>query len=139
MSFLTDAIYDTVLDYFWGGDTADLPAPPGTWYVALFVTMPDPDGTGGVEASFTSYARVAVTNDLTNWPAAAASLKHNGSLLDYGTAGSGPSTVEGFGFYDDPTAGALWAAIDLTGAPVTINNGAAVTFPIGAIDLTNCL
>lgn len=136
MSFLTDAQMDAVLDSIWGSGS------PVTWYIALFTTTPAQDGTGGVEAAWSGYARVASTNDPTNWPNAAASLKSNAALLDFGTAGSGPTVIHSFGFYDDPTsvlAADLWAVVDLTGAPVTVNNGAAVTFPIGSIDLTNCL
>ena len=32
----------------------------GSRYLALFTTMPADDGTGGVEAAFTGYARVSV-------------------------------------------------------------------------------
>lgn len=135
MSFLTDAQMDAVLDSYWGDGS------PVTWYIALFTTLPATDGTGGVEAAYTAYARAAVTNDATNWPAAAAGLKSNGTLISYGVAGSGPTVVLGFGFYDHPTLATpvhLFAVVDLTGAPVTINNGADVDFPIGAIDLTRC-
>ena len=43
---------------------------PATWYLAAFLTMPAADGTGGVEPAVGSYARVAVTNNGTNWPVA---------------------------------------------------------------------
>lgn len=141
MSFLQDDVLSGVLDQLWsagGGLT-----PPSTYYVALFTTSPDPDGTGGVEASYTDYARFAVTNDSTEFPAAAGSppVKTNGNDWDFGVAGSGPTSVVSLGFYDDPTAtGAapLWAVVDLTGAPVTINNGADVKLLASTLDLTGC-
>lgn len=137
MSFLTDDVMAAILDNLWGDQTYAL-VPPGTWYIALYSVAPNPDGTGGVEVSWDDYARVAVTNDLTEWPAASAGAKHNASLLDFGIAGSGPTDVLGYGFLDDPTAGDLWAYIDLDGAPVTIGNGTPVSFAINAIDLAAC-
>lgn len=133
MSFFVEDILNQVLDEFWGSGT------PPIWYIALFEVLPAADGTGGTEATFTGYVRQASSNDGTEWPPAAAGLKSNASIVDYGVAGSGPTDVVGFGFYDDPTAGDLYAVIDLTGAPVTINNGANVSFPVGAIDLTGCV
>lgn len=135
--FQTD-VQDAILDRYWGGGAPDAPV---TWYIALFTTMPDADGTGGVEAAWSGYARAAVTNDATEWPAAAAGVKSNANEIDYGTAGSGPTNVVGFGFYDDPTSvlpAHFWAAVDVTGGTVTINNGADVKFPALAIDLGGC-
>jgi hypothetical protein len=141
MSFLQDDVLNAILDNLWGAQAYGL-TPPDPWYIGLFEVSPDPDGTGGTEASWAGYARVAITNDLTDWPAAVAGLKSNAALIDFGTAGSGPQDVVSFGFFDHPTdpgPGPLWAVVDLTGAPVTINNGAAVSFPISSIDLTGCV
>jgi hypothetical protein len=44
---------------------------PATWYLALSTTTPANDGTGFTEPVGGSYARVAITNNATNWPAAA--------------------------------------------------------------------
>ncbi len=131
---------NAILDTYWGG-AAFTPAPPGTWYIALFTTMPAADGSGGVEATFSGYARAAVANDLTQWPAASGGAKSNANEIDYGTAGSGPETIVGFGFYSDPTSvleADFYAAVDVTGGTVVVNNGAIVKFPAGAIDLTGC-
>lgn len=136
--FFTDPYAENLLDYYWGGVDPIPDTPPVTWYVGLFTTMPDPDGTGGVEAAWTGYARVASTNDLTEWPAAAAGLKSNANALDYGSAASGPTSVVGFGFFDDPTVGNLWFAVDVTGGVVVVNNGADAVFPPGSIDLSRC-
>lgn len=142
MSFLQDDVMDSILDNLWGGQTYGL-TPPGTYYVCLLQVLPATDGTGAVEADYTDYARFAVTNNLTEFPAATAGLKSNASVWDYGVAGSGPQDVVGFAFVDDPTdpidSVNLWAVIDLTGAPVTITNGADVHFAAASIDLTNCI
>lgn len=141
MSFLQDDVMDAVLDGLFGD--AGSVVPPGTYYIALFTVAPDPDGTGGTEASYTDYDRFAVSNDASEFPAASGSppIKTNANDWDFGIAGSGPTNVVAIGFYDDPSstsAADLWAVVDLTGAPVPINNGADVKILAGALDLTGC-
>jgi hypothetical protein len=43
---------------------------PATWYFGLSTTTPNDDGSNFTEPSSGSYARVAVTNNTTNFPAA---------------------------------------------------------------------
>lgn len=43
---------------------------PAVWYIGISTTVSSPDGTGFTEPVGGSYARVAVTNNATNWPAA---------------------------------------------------------------------
>jgi len=52
---------------FGGGATTWAPA---TWFVGLSTTTPAGDGTGFTEPVGGSYARVSVTNNATNFPAA---------------------------------------------------------------------
>lgn len=142
MSFLVDDLMTSVLDQFWGD--AGATSPPATYYIALFTVTPDTDGTGGTEAAYTDYARFAVTNDATEFPTASGSppVKSNANEWDFGVAGSGPTNVVSLGFYDDPTATSaanLWAVVDLTGAPIPINNGADVKILGGSLDLTGCV
>lgn len=142
MSFFQDDALASILDAaFGGGVSAGYPA---TYYVALFTTTPGTDGTGGVEASYTDYDRFAVSNDPTEFPNAVGSppVKSNANEWDFGVAGSGPTGVVSFGFYDDPSstsAADLVAVVDISGAPITINNGADVKVPGSGIDLSGCV
>lgn len=43
---------------------------PATWYLGMSTTTPNEDGTGFTEPVGGSYARVAVTNNTTSFPAA---------------------------------------------------------------------
>jgi hypothetical protein len=63
----TDARERTLADSQFGSGT------PVTWYLGLSTTTPNEDGTGFTEPSGGAYARVAVTNNATNFPAAATS------------------------------------------------------------------
>lgn len=143
MSFLQDDVLAGVLDQLWGAGPGV--TPPVTYYIALFTTAPDTDGTGGTEAAYTDYARFAVTNDGTEFAASSGSppVKTNANEWDFGVAGSGPTDVVALGFVDHPTnpvsAANLWAVVDLTSAPVTINNGADVKVLADTLDLTGCV
>lgn len=53
---------------FGGGATTWAPA---IWYLAGSLTVPADDGTGFLEPSGNAYARAAITNNSTNFPAAA--------------------------------------------------------------------
>jgi hypothetical protein len=60
---------------------------PATWYLGLSTTAPNEDGTGFTEPVGGSYARVAITNNSTNWPAATTSAgvttKKNGAKFTF--------------------------------------------------------
>jgi hypothetical protein len=129
-----DYLEDELLDHVLGGGDY---ARPATVYIALFTVDPS-DAGGGTEVStddWTNYARVAVTNNATNWPAALGGAKSNGAIIDFGTAtivGAGV-TVTAFAILDASSNFLYWA--ELT-ADKTITNGDPVQFPIGAIDIT---
>lgn len=119
-----------VLDHLWGKTTFTAPA---TTYFALFTVMPTPTG-GGTEVSGGSYARVAVTNNTTNWPNATGSgpaSKSNGTAITFPTPSADWGTVVGVGELDASTAGNLLRAGQLTTQQVIHNGDAAPSFAIG--------
>lgn len=100
------------------------PAPTNSLYVALFTVLPGADGTGGTECSGTGYARAAVAQNATNWPAASAGEKANGAAISWGTADADWGSIVGWGVYDSLTAGNLLHAGRLTQAQTpTDGNG----------------
>ena len=104
-------IWKAALQSSYFGQTA-APAPPGTLWLAAFTTMPADDGTGGVEVPFTNgYTRIGITNNNTNWPAAAAANPAVSSLavsFSFPVASadwaSGASVV-GYGLFDQASGG----------------------------------
>lgn len=120
-----------VLDHVLGNAAYTAPA---TVYVALFTAAPT-DAGGGTEVTGGSYARVAVTNNATNWPAAAAGLKSNGTVVTFTTATANWGTVVAMGIYDALTLGNLLYWADLT-VSKAVNNGDTASFPVGDIDVT---
>jgi hypothetical protein len=107
-------------------------AAPATVYVALHTADPAEDGSGA-ECTGGSYARVATTNNTTNWPNG--NPKSNGTeiLFPAPTAGWGIATH--LGIWDALTGGNLLYYGALT-VPKTINTGDEVLFGIGAIEIT---
>ena len=137
MGSKSDFLEAELLDHVLGNAAYSAPA---TVHVALFSVTPS-DAGGGTEATGTGYARVAKTNNATNWPAATGTnptTKANGTVVDFGTAGglwSAGANMVAFGIFDDPTAGnlLLWGALTV---PKPVYEGDPVTFPIGALTWT---
>jgi hypothetical protein len=124
-----------LLDHVWGNAAYTAPA---TIYVGLYTVAPT-DAGGGTEVgtgTWSNYARVAVTNNATNFPAAAAGAKSNGTAISFGAAtSSGAVTVVAVGLFDASTAGNLLAWADLT-TNKTVNNGDTPSFAANELDIT---
>jgi len=109
MAGKSDYLENTILDLVYGGVAY---TPPAILYVALFSVAPT-DAGGGTELSGGGYARVAVPNDLTNFPAASGGSKSNGTAITFPTATADWATVVAFGIFDAAGGGNLlsWGTI----------------------------
>lgn len=128
MAGFTNYLEGKVLDLIFGATAYSV---PGTIYAALFTTCPIDDGTGGTEVSGGSYARVAITNNTTNFPNATLgnpSTKKNGTVITFPTATANWGTVIGMGFYDASSAGNLLAWSPLTGTSYAYTAATSDTF-----------
>jgi hypothetical protein len=129
-NYLEGALLNEVL-----GGTGYTPA--ATTYVALYTAAPT-DAGGGTEVSGGSYARSSVTNNATNWPAAAGTprSKSNGTAIAFAAPTANWGTVTHFGIFDASTSGNLlyWGALS---ASKVINGGdGAPSFAIGALSVS---
>lgn len=124
---LENQILDTVL----GGPARSLDA---TVWVALYTAAPT-DAGGGTEVSGGSYARVSVTNNVTNWPAAAGGSKSNGTAIVFPQATANWGTVVAFAVHNHATLDQplIWG--DLT-ASKSVENGDTAQFDVGGIVYT---
>lgn len=120
-----------LLDHVLGGADYSRPA---TVYVALYTVAPTDTG-GGTEVTGGSYARVAVTNNDTNWPAAAAGAKANGTEITFPEATGDWGEVVAFAILDAAAAGNFLYWADLT-VSKTINSGDTAKFAVGDLDVT---
>lgn len=86
---------------------------PVTWYagLGLVTSIPNADGSGFTEPTIGvgSYARPALTNNVTNFPAAYIDagrvLKNNGTAISWGDPTSDWGTAAYVGFFDTITGG----------------------------------
>jgi hypothetical protein len=134
MGSKSDYLENALLDHVLGGGDYTRPA---TVYVGLWTAALDDASTGSTagEVSGGSYARVAVTNNATNWPAAASGAKSNGTAITFPQASADWGTVTHFAILDAAAGGNIlyWGA--LTNSK-TIQNGDTAEFAVGDLDIT---
>lgn len=119
-----------VLDHVLGGSDFTRPA---TVYIALSTADPGEAGSGIAEPSGNNYARLAVTNNATNFPAAASGAKSNGTALTFATPSGSWGVVTHVAIFDASSGGNMLYYGALT-ASQTISSGNEVSFPIGELD-----
>lgn len=127
----SDFLENEVLDHVFGAAAYSAPA---TLYAALFTAAPS-DAGGGTECSGGSYARVSITNNATNFPAAVGGAKSNGTAITFPEATGSWGTVVAFALFDDPSAGNMLAWCDLA-ASKAVDSGDTVTVAVGDLDIT---
>lgn len=99
----TNYLGNLLLDLILGNGSLSVPA---TLYFALFTSAPTAS-TGGTEVSGGSYARVAVTNNDTNFPDAVNKSKSNGTAITFPQASAGWGSVVAIGIFDQSSGGNL--------------------------------
>lgn len=136
MGSATNTAENYILDSILGSNYAAAAGMPATVYVGLFTAIPN-DGGGGTEVSTvgTAYARVAVTNNTANWPAASGGIKSNGATIQFPTATATWGTCQWVGIFE--TAGGtdllLWGELS---TPVTPGVGDAPYFSAATLAIT---
>ena len=123
-----------ILDHVLGGSDFSR---PGTIYLALSTSAYTDSATGSSmsEVSGGGYARVAVTNDTTNWPNASGGQKSNGEVFTFPTATGNWGTVQSFYIVDASSGGNCLYGADLTVAR-TIASGDTASFAVNSIVIT---
>jgi hypothetical protein len=124
-----------VLDQIFGAAAYTAPV---TLYVGLW-TSPLTDASTSLtagEVSGGSYARVAVTNNKTNWSVAAAGALANDVAFTFPQASGSWGTVTYMGIFDVASgAGNMLGWADLVTAKA-VGSGDTAQFAIGDIDIT---
>lgn len=132
MSF-GDFLENELLDHVFGAAAYTAPA---TLYIGLSTTAPtDAGGNISEPSGAAGYSRVAVTNNLTNFPAAVSGAKANGTAIQFPTATASWSTVTHFIVMDQASGGNMIGSGMLTN-PKTIDSGDTASFAIGDLDIT---
>lgn len=120
-----------LLDHVLGNSAYSAPA---TVYVGLSTADPTDSGSGIAEPS-NGYARVAVTNNSTNWPAAASGAKANGTEIQFPEASGSWGTVTHWFISDASSSGNMLYHGSLSVSRSVIA-GDAPRFDVGELDIT---
>lgn len=118
-----------------------------TMYAALTTAAPDPTGNSGngtmtepnTSTQYGAYARVAIINNPTNWPAATGGAKANGTAITFPTSTGGassPVTVTHLALVTG--AAGTFTIIDYLALPAgtSVASGGSLSFPIGSVVIT---
>lgn len=122
---------DKLLDHVLG---AVVYTAPVTVYVGVCTDVAE-DGTITGEPSGGSYARVAVTNNATNFPASSGGSKSNGTTITFPEATGSWGTMTKFFIMDAASGGNLLGYGNL-GTAREVTSGVTLWFAAGALIVT---
>ena len=119
------------------GDAAGIQnsATAGSFYISLHTADPGETGTQTTsEATYTSYARVAVARSGAGWTISGANVS-NAAAVNFPAATGGANTITHFGIGSDlTTAGNLFFKGALS-ASLAVSSGITPSFAIGELDV----
>jgi len=122
---------------YWLQNDATAVAKPATVYVALYTAATTDVSASGTEVTGAGYARVAVTNNATNWagPTDNDGTVTNGAAITFGAPTANWGDIGWVAIKTASTGGETLFHGALS-AVKTVNNGdPAFSFPIGAISI----
>lgn len=132
MGRISDTYANNLLDVAFGKSASSWPS---VVYIGLSTTTPTNTGTNVTEPTGNGYARVAVPNDATHWPAASSRAKANGGPVTFTAATGSWGTITHFVMYDAASSGNFLAWGAVTSTPITTNDQAS--FATGQITITS--
>lgn len=132
MGSFADFLENELLDHVFGAASYSAPA---TLYIGLSTTTITDAGGNITEPAGASYARVAVTNNATNFPAASGGAKANGTAFTFPQATGSWGTVTDF-FISDASSGGNILGYGALAVSKAISNGDTAAFAIGELDIT---
>jgi hypothetical protein len=110
-----------------------------TMYLGLSTSVIQNDGSGSTEPSTsgTAYARVAVTNNKTNWGTASSASLSNAAAITFTESTAAWGTITYVFFAAGATAGVadIWY-FEALSVPKTVQTATTVQFAIGAITVS---
>lgn len=131
MTGFSNALENSLLNHTFGGEVY---TPSPTLYFGLSVTDVAEDGTNLTEVSGISYARVAVTNNTTNFPTTTTGSKKNGTAITFPQAG-GTWTTANYWFVSTANSGGTILASGALVTPKTATNGDTISFAVNALTI----
>jgi len=109
--------------------------PAATLYIGLSTTTIADDGSNITEPTAMGYARVAITNNATNFPAASDGVKANGAAIAFAAATGDWGTITDFFISDAASGGNIYVAGALT-TPKIVTEGDTPNIAINGLGLS---
>lgn len=109
---------------------------PTNTFIALSTADPTDDASGLAEPSGNGYARLSITNNTTNWPAASGGSKSNGADFTFATPSGSWGTITHFAIFDASSGGNMLDYGALTASKAIDASSAPVRFVTGALTIT---
>ncbi len=129
----TNYLRNVILNNIFGGTAYTVPT---TLYLGLSTTAIAEDGTGRTEPTGGAYARVAITNNKTNWDTVtgADNTISNATELTFAEATASWGTITHFFIADALTGGNILLSEALTTAK-SVPTGGIARFTVGSLDI----
>ena len=128
MSF-SNSLENSILNHVFGSTTY---VPSATLYFGLSTTTPQEDGTGITEPSGNNYSRVAVTNNITNFPNTSTSSMKNGIAITFPQASGAWGSCTHWVMMTASSGGTMLAYGALT-TPKSPTNGDTLSFGVNSL------
>jgi hypothetical protein len=130
-------LYFTNTDHANVGDAAGLQnsASAGSFYISLHTA--DPTETGSQtssEATYTSYARVAVARSGAGWTVSGANAS-NAAAINFPACTGGTNSITHFGIGSDASGAGNLFFKGALGATLSVSSGITPSFAIGELDV----
>jgi len=121
-----------VQDYLFGGVSF---TPPATLYLGLSTTTPSVTGSNITEPSGAGYARVAITNNKSNFSySTSGCVLNTGSIVFPESSGSW-GTILSVVLFDASTSGSAWDYTTLT-TPKVVQDTTIISFSASAVSFS---
>lgn len=132
MGSFNDYLENAILNEVYGGVNF---APPATLYFGVSTTTIADTGTGITEPTDPSYARVAVTNNLTNFPSTSNGTKKNGTAINFPQATTNWGVVTYFFISDSLSGGNILSSGALTNSK-TVEISDILSIAVNSLTIT---
>lgn len=131
------ALYFNNTDHANVGDAAGLQnsATAGSFYISLHTADPGETGTQTTsEATYTSYARVAVARSGAGWTVSGNNVS-NAAAVSFPACTGGSNTITHFGIGSDSSGSGNLFFYGALGASLAVSSGITPSFAIGDLDV----
>ncbi len=128
----TDYARNKILDYNFGSVAYSVPA---SFFLGLSTTTINAGGSTATEPVGSSYSRIEIANDKTNWTYSSSGCLLNSTSLSFIQTSGSWGTITYYGLWDTPTSGSIWFYQALP-TPKIVQSDTVVTIGASALAIS---